>query len=293
MKKPLLAVAGVALIVAVGVLAYPHLFGRGDSLPTWTLATYSGGVEVSLAGAEWVPADMKMLLTDRDRVRTGDDGEATLLSRESHVTVRPLTQLEVSHLTRESSRFQVAAGHVLVEARGDRISMHAPAGAHVDAENAGLGMIVKEDGFTQVQVRRGEADFTSMNRTERVHEGEVSEAEPGRPPTAPVAIPQVILLNVRFPDADTFNSRLARIEGKADPGSRVWVGGRYVPVDRTGEWTADLELEEGINQIEVKASDALGRSRTERSSPIRVDTEAPPLDGAIIGSRAVAPAKPR
>ena len=288
MKKLVVTLVALSAVLAVGALAYGWLFRADPAQRTWTVSTLTGDVEVSLAGGGWRAASIKLPLHDGDRIRTAADAEVTLLHDSSHVTVRAGTQLEVSQLNADSSRFQVAEGQVYVEARGNRVTMRTQAGATMDAEDAGVGMTVKTDGWTQVQVKRGAVDFTAMDHTERVEEGEESHASVGGPPSKPETIPSILLLNVRFPDADTFNSRVARIEGKADPGTRVRVGDASVDVGADGRFAADVTLDEGINQIEVAATDSIGNQRTETSQPIRVDTRPPGLDGATIGSHSVA-----
>jgi hypothetical protein len=285
MKRLLLGLVLGAAIALAGALAYRLLFDRGERPLEWVLASYSGTVEVSARGADWRPAEIKMRLTDSDRLRTGEDGEALLLREESHVTVRALTELEVASLTEEASSFDMVEGNVYVEARGDRIHVETLTEAEVDAHEAGFGMTVRDDGFVEVAVRRGLAEFTAMGVTQSVSEGNLSHATTGRPPTQPTPIPETILLNVSFPDADTFNARLARVQGQVDAGSRVRVGESLVETDADGRFAIDVALEEGANQIEVKAVDVLGRSRVERSRPILVDVTPPGLEGATIGSR--------
>lgn len=285
MRKTAVAFLLGAAIVAAGALSYGVVFDARDEVPEWILASYSGGVEVSVHGAEWRPAELKMRLQGHDRIRTAGDGEAMLVHGESHVMLRPKSDVEVAVLTDDSSRFQVAEGMVDVEARGTSISMRSAAGAQVDGSDAGFAMSVKRDGWTQVMGKRGEVDFSSMGRTERVKQGEMASAAPGEAPTAPVRIPESLLLNVQFPDAATFSSRLAVVRGTTDPGQRVAVGGREVEVGRDGTFELEVELEEGVNELEVVAHDAMGRTRSETSGPIRVDTTAPTLTGVAIGSR--------
>ena len=69
------------------------------------------------------------------------------------------------------------------------------------------------------------------------------------------------------------------------PGARLRVDGRKVLVGPDGAWATDIELEEGMNQIEVEATDSLGTDQTERSGPIRVDLTPPGLVGSSFGSR--------
>lgn len=286
MKKILLAGGLLAAFLGGGALLYRTIFQAADARSTWIVSSYSGSVEVRVGAGEWSAASLKVPLTDGDRIRTGPDGEATLLRADSQVTVRSATEVEVSQLVEDASRFQVAIGHVYVEARGDAVSLRSESGARVDARQAGLAMTVRPDGWTQVKVKRGDAQFTSAGGTVRLEEGQEAHAEAGKTPSRPVAIPSSLLENVKFPDADTFTVRLARVEGKADPGARVKVGGVPVDVALDGTWSASVPLEEGINQIDVEASDALGVTQVAQSQPLRVDTKAPGLTGAAFGGRA-------
>lgn len=285
MRVVLIAALVVAVFLGAGVVVYRQVFGARDAETSWVVSSYSGSVQMRIGGGEWVDVDMKAPLTDGDRIRTGPDGEATLLHDDNQVTVRAATELAISQLNTDSSRFQLDIGQVFVEARGDAVSMRSQSGARVEASDAGLGMTVRADGWTQVKVKRGEADFSAEGETQRLAEGQESEAAAGKPPTTPRPIPQSILSNVRFPDADTFTVQLARVEGRADPGARVRVGDQVVDVGLDGAWAADVPLTEGINQIEVEATDALGTTQVERSQPLRVDTTAPGLSGASFGGR--------
>lgn len=285
MKRAALVLALLAAFLGGGAVLYRAMFSGADERRTWIVSSYSGSVQVRIGSGEWTDVGMKTPLSDGDRIRVGSDGEATLLRDDSQVTVRASSELAISQLNEDASRFQVALGHVFVEARGDAVSLRSESGARVDARDAGLAMTVRPDGWTQVKVKRGTADFTAEGQTEKLAEGQESHAEAGKPPSKAAPIPTSILQNVRFPDADTFTVQLARVEGRADPGARLKVAGKPVEVALDGTWSADVPLEEGLNQIEVEATDALGTTQVERSQPLRVDTTAPGLSGAAFGGR--------
>lgn len=289
MKKLVLGVVLAAVIVAAGTAAYLYYFSGNGNEPEWVISSYSGEVLVAEAdGDDWKPATMKMRLRGSDRLRTLDTGMATLVHGESHVSIDSNTELSVSELRPGLSDFSVAPGGVVrVEARGSRIRTTSFAGHVADAQDAGFGMSVSKDGLAVVKVDRGEIDFHSGGHTERVLEGEQSEARAGKPPSKPVKIPRKLFLNVKFPDADTFNSRLARIEGRVEPGARAYVGGRLVETDSDGRFETEVELQEGTNQIEVKAVDSIGNKASEQSHGIRVDTRPPGLSNTTIGNRSI------
>lgn len=287
MKRLVIGVVLAALIAAGGTLIYLQVFqGPGDE-PEWIISSYSGEVLIS-DGDDWRPAVMKVRLRGSDRLKTLSSGMATLVHGESHVSIESETEISVADLRPGLSDFQIAPGGVIrVEARGSRIRTTSFAGHVADAQDAGFGMSVSRDGLAVVKVNRGEIDFRSGGHTERVQEGEQSEARAGRPPSRPVQIPKNLLLHVKFPDADTFNTRLARIEGKVDAGTRVYVGDRLVETDTEGRFAHEVELQEGVNQIQVNAVDPLGNKASEQSQPIRADTQDPGLMDISIGRRSV------
>jgi hypothetical protein len=288
MKKLISGVVLAVLVVAAGTFAYFALFQGASDEPVWTISSYSGEVLVTDGGDDWRPAQMKMRLRGSDRIKTLSDGMATLVHGMSHIAIEAETEITVAELRPGLSDFSVALGGVVrVEARGSRIRATSVAGHVADTDDAGFGMSVSKDGLAVVKVNRGEIDFRSGGHTERVKEGEQSEARAGRPPSRPVRIPRNLLLNVRFPDADTFNTRLARIEGRAEAGARVYVGDRLVDTEADGTFSTEVELHEGTNQIEVRAVDAINNKTSEQSQPIRVDTVGPGLSDASIGRRSV------
>ncbi len=286
MKKLVIGVVLAVMVVTAGTFAYFALFQGPSDEPEWTISSYSGGVLVADGDDDWRPAQMKMRLRGSDRIKTLSDGMATLVHGMSHIAIEAETEITVAELRPGLSDFSVALGGVIrVEARGSRIRATSVAGHVADTDDAGFGMSVSKDGLAVVKVNRGEIDFRSGGHSERVKEGEQSEARAGRPPSRAVKIPKNLLLNVRFPDADTFNSRLARVEGRVEPGTRAYVGGRLVDTGPDGRFSTEVELHEGTNQIEVHAVDSIGNKRAEQSQPIRLDTQVPGLMDVSIGSR--------
>jgi len=63
-------------------------------------------------------------------------------------------------------------------------------------------------------------------------------------------------LQVQFPPK-TIHSESYTLCGKAEPGARVFVGGRRVRTTRTGEFRYNLKLRPGTNVIVVEAIDAV------------------------------------
>jgi hypothetical protein len=64
------------------------------------------------------------------------------------------------------------------------------------------------------------------------------------------------VLQVRFPPATVY-SETCTLHGKAEPGARVFVGGKRVRTTRAGKFQYDLKLQPGINTIVVEAIDTV------------------------------------
>ena len=164
-----LAVAAALLAAGVGA-QQPVSFVR-EILPVLDAKCYrchsavkqKGGLR--LDGKDWKPAAMKVRLRGADRIRTLESGEATLVHDASHVTVRSSTEVAVGSLEPGSSEFEVSEGMVFVEARGARVRTVSFAGQVADSSDAGYGMTVLPDGFTEVMVKRGELDFSNAGHT--------------------------------------------------------------------------------------------------------------------------------
>ncbi|MEM7247099.1 MAG: hypothetical protein AAF533_17260 [Acidobacteriota bacterium] len=282
MKK--LMVGGLAAlgIAALGAVLYLRLFPT-DSKPAYVLSSHAGQVEYSLDGESWRPVEMKMRLSDHARIRTAEHAEATLAQGSSHLTVRPGTEILVADLREGVDSFRLEEGEVRVEARDRRLKVRGRAGQLVDASEAGFGMTVLGDGIATVHVTRGTVRFEAANHVEEVAEGQTSFARPGSRPSRPVEIPETILANIKFPDAEVFNVRLARIEGRVPPGHRVRVDDKLVDTDDDGVFAVDVTLKEGYNRVQVVTNDPLGRKRVDLSPPYTVDTSEPELTDLSIG----------
>ena len=105
--------------------------------------------------------------------------------------------------------------------------------------------------FIQGNLKKG-TYFWKVSTLEKTCEGSFSETRQFRvvqdqePPT----------LQVRFPPK-TIHSESYTLCGKAEPGARVFVGGRRVRTTRTGEFHYNLKLRPGTNVIVVEAIDAV------------------------------------
>ena len=64
-------------------------------------------------------------------------------------------------------------------------------------------------------------------------------------------------LRVVFPP-EIMNRNDYLLTGEAEPGAQVYIGGRPVPTDKTGQFEYRLQLEHGINVIVVEAVDRVG-----------------------------------
>jgi hypothetical protein len=130
-------------------------------------------------------------------------------------------------------------------------------------------------GRVTVGVTAGQADFEAGGRIVTLRPGEVSRAEPGQPPSPPVALPRSLLLKVDWPAARETNRRKLVVQGKTTPGAILTLGGQRVVVGPDGRFSQVVFLREGAQSLDAVARDVGGRVERSRSPTVVLDTRAP------------------
>jgi hypothetical protein len=75
------------------------------------------------------------------------------------------------------------------------------------------------------------------------------------------ATPEAVFLEVTSPeDESTVNTSPVNVTGETTPDAVLSINGQSVEVDADGMFTAEVELVEGINFIEIVASDFDGNT---------------------------------
>jgi hypothetical protein len=273
--------------VAVAI-AYFVLFTRPERRPeappppppvVLTMSAAEGKVEV-LRGGAWAPARVGERLEASDRVRTGEDGQATLrLSDGSTVRLEAATETQVQTLSRALSRISLGGGGVQADIADDPERLFQvdldDDGAVARTRGAAFGVTATAKGTASVAATRGEVAVSARGREVVLRTGQFTRVAPGAPPTEAAPLPASLLLKVAWPGGEkgVVRSKSAVVAGETTPGSRVVVQGRHVAVDAAGRYRAEVALAEGQNRVTVRARDAAGRQKEERSPPITVDTK--------------------
>jgi len=66
-------------------------------------------------------------------------------------------------------------------------------------------------------------------------------------------------LSVQFPPATIYQENFT-LHGKTEPGARVYIGGKWVKISKTGKFQYPLKLNLGINIIVVESFDAVNNA---------------------------------
>jgi hypothetical protein len=288
-RAGLLLVLG-AVLVATGALAAGYFFWfvrkeqRSEPPPppppvVLTMSAAEGKVEVFRGGA-WGPARVGDRLEASDRVRTGDDGQAALrLSDGSMVRLEAATETQVQTLSRALSRLRLGGGGMQADIADDPERLFQvdldDEGAAARTRGAAFGVTATAKGHAAVAATRGEVAVSARGREVVLRSGQFTRVAPGAPPADAAPLPASLLLKVTWPGGEKglVRSTSALVAGQTDPGSRIVVQGRHVAVDAEGRYRAEVTLREGENRVTVRARDAAGRQREERSPPITVDTK--------------------
>jgi hypothetical protein len=279
-----------AVIVGVGAIAaaYFALFTRreqrSESPPppppvALTMSAVDGTVEVHRGGA-WAPARVGERLAASDRVRTGEDGQATLrLPDGSMVRLEAATETQVQTLSRALNRIRLGSGGMQADIADDPERLFQvdldDEGATARTRGAAFGVTATSRGNAAVAAMRGEVAVSARGREVVLRSGQFTRVAPGAPPTDAAMLPSSLLLKVTWPGGDKgrLRSAAAVVTGQTDPGSRIVVQGRHAAVDSDGRYRAEVTLREGANHVTVRARDAAGRQREERSPPLTLDTQ--------------------
>jgi hypothetical protein len=285
-----------AVIVALGSLgvSYWAFFLRADPAPiaapvasepmpvpaALTIAEMNAPVEIAGPDGVYRPAKVGDQLSAAMRIRTGDAGSATLRAGDgSTVKLLGATSAKVEALGRELQRLSLGEGQVEADVRDDPTRLleldledTSTAGQSPAARTRGASFVATSDGAGRASVatRRGEVILSARGKEVTIHTGQLARIEPGREPSAPEPIPPSLFLKVAWPGA----SRVPRVtvSGETSQGARVKVEGRYVKVAPDGKYRTDLDLSEGEHQLSVETTDVAGRTKSERSPPILIDS---------------------
>ena len=245
---------------------------------TLAITAATGGVDVAIADGAWRPARPGERLSERDRIRTDDEGSAELRAADgSTVILSPGTEARVDELRRELKRLSLAHGELSAEIADDpaRLFEVEVDGHGAVARTRGARFTATADGAgaAAVATHRGEVILAARGKEVVIRTGQFARLSAGGAPDGPRPLPESLFLKVQWPSATTTNRSEVTIAGQASPGARVKVAGHFVSLDADGRYRANVPLSDGAHELHVHATDLAGHVADEKSPRIVVDTK--------------------
>jgi hypothetical protein len=279
------ATLALALAAALGLFggAYWYFFVRPETRPdtppaeieTLVVVQLEGGVEVAGAEGRFRSAAPGTQLSIHDRIRTDDDGKVTLRGSDgATVRLSGATEARVDDLRRELKRLALRGGMIEADVPDDparlfELSLDDQGGA---ARTRGAAFTASSNGKnTTVGARRGEVILSSHGREVVIRSGQLAYLQAGAPPEAPQPIPPSLFLKVDWPASPSRQKKL-EVAGRTDPGARVQIQGKWVPVGSDGRYHEELNLSEGSHELHLRAADVGGHLVDEKSPKIVIDS---------------------
>ncbi|HEY2748022.1 MAG TPA: FecR domain-containing protein [Polyangia bacterium] len=278
----------VVALVAVALLAgsYYYFFvrperaaerARAQAPETLTITAASGNVEIAGADGIWRPARPGEHLAANQRIRTDDDGSATLTGADgSTVELTPGTEARIDELRRELKRLSLGRGELTADVGDDpaRVFEIDLDGKGAVARTRGARFTARADGAgaAAVATHRGEVILSARGKEVVIRTGQFARLAAGGPPDGPRPLPESLFLKVQWPPTTTNRSEVV-VAGQATPGARVKVAGHFVSVDADGRYRTNVPLADGAHELAVHASDLAGHVADEKSPRIVVDTK--------------------
>lgn len=266
-----------AAVILALLLAFPAC--RRDKKATSAAAeavvtAKSGKVQV-LRAADGTVAEAKIgdRLSVSDALRT-EVGDADLAVEGVQVRVHESSRLELKQVGKQTLRARVRGSvesQVGEKGRLDVEIENSDATAHSD----GGHFFVTADGRGVVAVASvtGSVNVAGGGKAVALNQGEVTRITRSAPtPSKPVAALRRVLLSVQWPDQKETNKATLPIEGRVEPGSRVFVQGEPVTVEEGGTFRAQVPLRQGRQKIAVVTVDPSGRRQKVEGVVLRDDS---------------------
>jgi Glucodextranase, domain B len=212
-------------------------------------------------------------LSVRDALRT-EVGEADVAVDGVRVRVHEGSRFEVKQVGKQSLRARIRGsvesevqdkGRLDVEIENSDASAHSEGGRFfVTADGRGVVAVASVTGSVNV---------AGGGKSVALTQGEVTRITRTVPtPSKPVAALRRVLLSVQWPDEKETNKPTLPIQGRVEPGSRVFVQGEPVTVEEGGTFRAQVPLRQGRQKIEILTVDALGRRKQVEGVVLRDDS---------------------
>jgi hypothetical protein len=253
-----------AFAVLIGLLGTLYFYlGYAETVASLGIEQVSGEVTHTRQGAA-VAAAVGEQLIEGDAIRTGEDGSA-VLTRGDGVAIRlsNATAVRVGAIQDDVVELELESGRVRARVRPDGGAVRlSSAGRRVLLTDADLVLVAGGDGTLTVQAERGQAALSGVAGVHTLREGERAHAfADGASVIGPV--PQELLLEVAWPPPSKASA--VQLFGTTEPAARVELLARpevaAVYSDERGKFKLELTLAEGVEEVQVAVTDALGQRK--------------------------------
>lgn len=232
-------------------------------------------------GEAWKPLQAGDTLGHADSIRANAGARAELRvgAEDSQLTLLEGTEVKVAEVTRAVHAFQLKRGRVKVNylpSEGRVLHLETEDGAV--AETHGARFTLLRSGLTvAVATETGSVNLQSAGASVQVGAGEQSVAVAGQGPSAPVAIPKQVLLQVARRASG--EALCATLVGQVRPGTEVWVDGAPAEVTREGRFQVRVSRSKGREGVRVEAKEPGGRVKEQLVACLPAHTRTPAAGG--------------
>jgi glucodextranase-like protein/FecR-like protein len=293
-RETALLVAAAVLAVAGASLSSRRVWRRSRSIDSpgvrfgsatvsaaataFAVASATGTVEAQREG-RWIPIHPGDTLTRTDVIRTATGSHAVLrLDAGTEIELRERVEIGLDRLP-GGPTVDLRRGKLEARVRGQ----DALAITSRDTRTANEGpahFVVRSDeqGRVSVAALAGTARFEAGGQTVKLTEGTESTSQSGAAPSSPERIPEAVLLDVVWPEAEQrHGAEHAEIQGRTSRSATVHVNGAEAAVGADGRFTATLPLHEGENDVDVAVEDIRGNTRQASTTIVRRPARPPAL----------------
>lgn len=236
-------------------------------------------------GAGFRPLKSGEALSADSVIRTTSGVVVLALGDDIRVEVTEDSQFRLGELTTNLSRAKLEGGRVEARVHGDEGTKFAievmGSDAVAEASDSDFAVLRGTDAQVTVAARRGQLSLEAAGQKVSLKQGEQSIVERAKPPSIPAQIPGSLFLKLTSKHYGRQREGELALEGVTAPGAVVSVGGTRVSAP-DGHFRATVSLQEGHNDVQLVARDALGRTVVHEGTKVFVDSRAPELKGRVV-----------
>jgi hypothetical protein len=267
--KPQLQLLAIFLVVlGAGYWGYLQLFEEEGEVPGLVVLEIVGDVQLNRGqtGGGEVTVGTELLQSDHLVVGAGGRavlglGEGTRLELDSDSTV------QIVGIDRDGVMLELEEGRVQAKVQPGAPSVRVAHGAQsAGSEGGQFSFSATSEDEVLVRSSEGSVSLEGFGDLQTLEAGSYAKSVPGKPIISAEEAEE-LLLSIQWPEARARAEAESAVRGRTAPHAEVTltVDGADTPVtaNAAGEFSVDLDLQEGPNQIEIEAVDPLGRTKTE------------------------------